>query len=66
MALTVGASIGAARIAALPEPTLSAALAAADQAMYRVKGRTRRGRRLLLAPAFAVLRSLPQRMRLAA
>lgn len=64
--LTVGASIGAARLAALPEPTLSAALKAADQAMYRVKGRTRRGRRLLRAPAFAALRSLPQRMRLAA
>ncbi|MEU0287496.1 GGDEF domain-containing protein [Streptomyces sp. NPDC006147] len=64
--LTVGASIGAARLAALPEPTLSAALTAADQAMYRVKGRTRRGRRLLLAPAFAALRSLPQRLRLAA
>lgn len=64
--LTVGASIGAARLAGLPEPTLSAALTAADQAMYRVKGRTRRGRRLLLAPAFAALRSLPQRMRLAA
>lgn len=64
--LTVGASIGAARLSALPEPTLSAALTAADQAMYRVKGRTRRGRRLLLAPAFAALRSLPQRMRLAA
>jgi len=64
--LTVGASIGAARLATLPEPTLSAALTAADQAMYRVKGRTRRGRRLQLAPAFAALRSLPQRMRLAA
>ncbi|WP_063892319.1 MULTISPECIES: GGDEF domain-containing protein [unclassified Streptomyces] len=64
--LSVGASIGAARLADLPEPTLSAALGAADQAMYRVKGRTRRGRRLLLAPAFAALRSLPQRMRLAA
>ncbi|MEV6424993.1 GGDEF domain-containing protein [Streptomyces sp. NPDC051662] len=64
--LTVGASIGAARLAALPEPTLTAALKAADQAMYRVKGRTRRGRRLLLAPAFAVLRGLPQRLRLAA
>ncbi|MBC2869842.1 GGDEF domain-containing protein [Streptomyces mexicanus] len=64
--LTVGASIGAARLAALPEPTLSAALGAADQAMYQVKGRTRRGRRLLLAPAFAVLRSLSHRFRLAA
>jgi diguanylate cyclase (GGDEF)-like protein len=64
--LTVGASIGAARLATLPEPTLTAALTAADQAMYRVKGRTRRGRRLLLAPAFAALRGLPQRLRLAA
>ncbi|POX58890.1 hypothetical protein C3492_35695 [Streptomyces sp. Ru62] len=64
--LTVGASIGAARLAALSEPSLSAALKAADQAMYQVKGRTRRGRRLLLAPALAALRSLPQRTRLAA
>ncbi|MCX4682585.1 GGDEF domain-containing protein [Streptomyces sp. NBC_01433] len=64
--LRVGASIGAARLATLPEPTLTAALKAADQAMYRAKGRTRRGRRLLLAPAFAVLRGLPQRLRLAA
>ncbi|MCT9142414.1 GGDEF domain-containing protein [Streptomyces violarus] len=64
--LTVGASIGAARMAALPQPTLTAALKAADQAMYRVKGRTRRGRRLLLAPALAALRGLPQRFRLAA
>lgn len=64
--LSVGASIGAARLSALSEPNLSAALAAADQAMYRVKGRTRRGRHLLLAPAFAVLRGLPQRLRLAA
>lgn len=63
--LTVGASIGAARLSALPTPDLTAALKAADQAMYRIKGRTRRGRRLL-APAFAVLRGLPQRFRLAA
>ncbi|MFE4539634.1 GGDEF domain-containing protein [Streptomyces scopuliridis] len=63
--LSVGASVGAARLAALPEPTLSAALKAADQAMYRVKGRTRRGRRLLLAPLFAALRGLPQRLRFA-
>ncbi|MET9016877.1 GGDEF domain-containing protein [Streptomyces olivaceoviridis] len=63
--LTVGASIGAARLTALPQPTLTAALKAADQAMYRVKGRTRRGR-LLLAPAFAALRGLPQRLRPAA
>ncbi|MFD5588799.1 GGDEF domain-containing protein [Streptomyces sp. NPDC127063] len=64
--LTVGASIGAARLTALAEPTLPAALKAADQAMYRVKGRTRRGRRLQLAPALAALRSLPHRSRLAA
>jgi diguanylate cyclase (GGDEF)-like protein len=49
--LVVGASIGAARLAALPEPTVSAALKVADQAMYRVKGRTRRGHRLLQAHA---------------
>ncbi|MFE0453123.1 GGDEF domain-containing protein [Streptomyces sp. NPDC058914] len=64
--LTVGASIGASRLALLPTPTLVAALKDADQAMYQVKGRTRRGRRLLLAPAFAALRNLPQRFRLAA
>lgn len=58
--LSVGASVGAARLVALPEPTLTAALTAADQAMYRVKGRTRRGRRLLLAPALAALRGLPR------
>lgn len=64
--LSVGASIGAARLAVLPESTLTAALKAADQAMYQAKGRTRRGRRLPLAPAFAVLRGLPQRLRLPA
>lgn len=69
--LTVGASIGAVRLAVLPTPTLAAALKTADQAMYRVKGRTRRGHRLLLAPAFAAVRrripaTLAQRFRLAA
>ncbi|GHI98204.1 GGDEF domain-containing protein [Streptomyces olivaceus] len=47
--LRVGASIGAVRLTALSEPTLAAALTAADQAMYRVKDRPRRGRRLLPA-----------------
>ncbi|MEU3189499.1 GGDEF domain-containing protein [Streptomyces sp. NPDC006992] len=47
--LRVGASLGAARRRQLPSADLSAALAAADGAMYRTKGRTRRGRRLLLA-----------------
>ncbi|MEW1551295.1 GGDEF domain-containing protein [Streptomyces tsukubensis] len=64
--LTVGASIGAARLAALPDPTLTAALKAADQAMYQVKGRTRRGRRLPLPSVLTALRGLPQRLRLAA
>ncbi|MFI9588261.1 GGDEF domain-containing protein [Streptomyces sp. NPDC052236] len=44
--LKVGASIGVARLADLPTATLSAALGAADAAMYRAKGRGRRGRRL--------------------
>lgn len=47
--LRVGASLGAARRRDLPAPNLSDALAAADAAMYRIKGRTRRGRRLLVA-----------------
>lgn len=47
--LRVGASIGAVRRTELEVPTLTAALTAADAAMYRVKGRTRRGRRLLVA-----------------
>ncbi|MGW8378105.1 GGDEF domain-containing protein [Streptomyces sp. ODS28] len=42
--LTVGASIGSVRRDELPGPDLSAALAAADAAMYRTKGRSRRGR----------------------
>jgi diguanylate cyclase (GGDEF)-like protein len=65
--LTVGASIGSARRAVLDTPTLEDLLKAADQAMYRIKGRTRRGHRLMLAPAFAAVRRyLPQRLRLAA
>ncbi|SBT93979.1 diguanylate cyclase (GGDEF) domain-containing protein [Streptomyces sp. DI166] len=64
--LRVGASIGAARLAELDTPTLAAALKAADTAMYRVKGRTRRGRRLLAPAAAAVRRRIPQRFRLAA
>lgn len=68
--LRVGASIGSARLAELDTPTLSAALKTADTAMYRVKGRTRGGRRLL-APALAAVRrripaTLAQRFRLAA
>lgn len=56
LTLTVGASIGAARTAGLTDRTLSAALKEADAEMYRVKGRSRRGRRLarivpLRAPA---------------
>lgn len=46
--LVVTASIGACRLADLDTPTLSAALHAADQDMYRNKGRGRRGRRRLL------------------
>ncbi|MER6256807.1 GGDEF domain-containing protein [Streptomyces sp. NPDC001584] len=46
LTLTVGASIGTARTAGLTSPTLSAALKQADTAMYRAKGRGRRGRRL--------------------
>ncbi|MEV7602906.1 GGDEF domain-containing protein [Kitasatospora sp. NPDC089797] len=43
--LQVGASLGAARLADLAVPTVSAALEAADAAMYRSKRRGRRGRR---------------------
>ncbi|MFB6670442.1 GGDEF domain-containing protein [Streptomyces parvus] len=46
LTLTVGASIGTARTADLAHPTVSAALKQADAAMYQVKGRGRRGRRL--------------------
>jgi diguanylate cyclase (GGDEF)-like protein len=68
--LPAGASLGAARLADLETPTLSAALAAADAAMYRAKGRGRRGRRLL-GPALAAARRrlaapLAERFRLAA
>lgn len=42
--LRVSASIGSARRAQLPQPTLSALTAAADADMYRVKGSGRRGR----------------------
>lgn len=68
--LRVGASIGAAPLAGLETPTLSAALKQADTAMYQIKGRTRRGRRLL-APALAAVRrripaSLAHAFRLAA
>lgn len=45
----LAASIGIGRVADLAEPTVSSALAAADTDMYRVKGRGRRGRRLLHA-----------------
>ncbi|MER5641880.1 GGDEF domain-containing protein [Kitasatospora sp. NPDC002227] len=52
--LRVGASVGAANVADLVVPTLSAALKAADTEMYRAKRRGRRGRRwptpLHLAP----------------
>lgn len=56
--LRVGASIGSARLAELDTPTLAAALKTADTAMYRIKGRTRGGRRLLV-PALAAARRLP-------
>ncbi|WP_432138674.1 GGDEF domain-containing protein [Streptomyces sp. bgisy154] len=46
LTLTVGASIGTARTAGLPDATVSAALKQADAAMYQIKGRGRRGRRL--------------------
>ncbi|MGA5643274.1 GGDEF domain-containing protein [Streptomyces cinereoruber] len=46
LTLTVGASIGTARTADLPDVTVSAALKQADAAMYQIKGRGRRGRRL--------------------
>lgn len=42
----VGASIGLARLGDQAVPTVSAAMEAADTAMYRAKGRGRRGRRL--------------------
>ncbi|MFE7442376.1 GGDEF domain-containing protein [Streptomyces chartreusis] len=64
--LRVGISLGSARPADLETPTLSAALKAADTAMYQVKGRGRRGRRQF-APALAgVGRRIAGRLRLAA
>ncbi|MFD5899645.1 GGDEF domain-containing protein [Streptomyces sp. NPDC060366] len=63
--LRVGASIGAARLAELDTPTLAAALKAADTAMYRIKGRTRGGRRLLAPTLATVRRHIQQRFRLA-
>ncbi|BBG20701.1 hypothetical protein RVR_P183 (plasmid) [Actinacidiphila reveromycinica] len=47
--IQLAASIGVSRVADLPEPTVSSALAAADTDMYRIKGRGRRGHRLLSA-----------------
>ncbi|MEV5998594.1 GGDEF domain-containing protein [Streptomyces griseomycini] len=43
--LPLAASVGACRVAELPVPTLTDALAAADAAMYAAKGRGRRGSR---------------------
>ncbi|MGW7603173.1 GGDEF domain-containing protein [Streptomyces antimycoticus] len=55
--LRPGASLGVARVADLAEPTLSKALGAADRAMYRDKGRGRRGRRRpVLAPIAGAIR----------
>lgn len=44
--LPLAASVGVCRLAELPVPTLTDALAAADAAMYAAKGRGRRGSRL--------------------
>ncbi|MGW3513423.1 GGDEF domain-containing protein [Streptomyces sp. NPDC000994] len=41
--LPLAASVGACRVAELPVPALTDALAAADAAMYAAKGRSRRG-----------------------
>ncbi|MDX2698930.1 GGDEF domain-containing protein [Streptomyces ipomoeae] len=67
LSLQVGISLGSARLADLETPTLAAALKAADTAMYRAKGRGRRGRGHL-PPALAALgrRLTPRRFRLAA
>ncbi|MFF0112100.1 GGDEF domain-containing protein [Streptomyces prasinus] len=43
--LPLAASVGTCRLAELPVPVLTDALAAADAAMYAVKGRSRRGSR---------------------
>lgn len=64
--LRVGISLGSARPADLETPTLAAALKAADTAMYQVKGRGRRGRRLLTPVLAGVGRRLAERFRLAA
>ncbi|MFR9795834.1 GGDEF domain-containing protein [Streptomyces sp. MS06] len=45
-ALPLAASVGVCRLAELPVPLLTDALAAADTAMYAAKGRSRRGSRL--------------------
>ncbi|MEU4046688.1 GGDEF domain-containing protein [Streptomyces antibioticus] len=45
MSLPLAASVGACPLAELPVPALTDALAAADEAMYAAKGRTRRGAR---------------------
>ncbi|AKZ57118.1 putative 19.3 kDa protein [Streptomyces ambofaciens ATCC 23877] len=44
-ALPLAASVGVCRVAELPVPALTDALAAADAAMYAAKGRSRRGSR---------------------
>jgi diguanylate cyclase (GGDEF)-like protein len=44
--LPLAASVGVCRVAELPTPCLTDALAAADAAMYAAKGRGRRGSRL--------------------
>ncbi|MEV5273898.1 GGDEF domain-containing protein [Streptomyces sp. NPDC086843] len=46
VALPLAASVGVCRLAELPVPLLTDALAAADAAMYASKGRSRRGSRL--------------------
>jgi diguanylate cyclase (GGDEF)-like protein len=43
--LPLAASVGVCRVAELPTPLLTDALAAADAALYAVKGRSRRGSR---------------------
>ncbi|MET7383462.1 GGDEF domain-containing protein [Streptomyces sp. NPDC005526] len=45
LSLPLAASVGACRVAELPVPALTDALAAADAAMYAAKGRGRRGSR---------------------
>ncbi len=48
VSLPLAASVGVCRLAELPVPLLTDALAAADAAMYEAKGRGRRGSRLSL------------------